>query len=51
MMAREDVARVLTEKVESGYLREGEALALARKLLHDNGAALFGLTTSAPPVA
>ena len=43
-MAREAVARVLTEKVEDHYLEEEEALTLARKMLRDNPADLFGLT-------
>ncbi len=41
VMARENVTRVLVEKVESGYLSEEEALVLAHKLLHDNAAAFF----------
>jgi len=43
-MAREAVARVLTEKVEDGYFEEEEALTLARKMLRDNPADLLGLT-------
>jgi predicted TIM-barrel fold metal-dependent hydrolase len=42
-LARGSVARVLAEKVEDGYLSEGEAMGLAQKLLHDNAAAFFGL--------
>lgn len=43
VMARSNVAQVLTEKVETGYLAEDEAVALAHKLLHDNAAAFFRL--------
>jgi hypothetical protein len=42
-LAREVVGRVLTEKVEEGYLGEEEALALARRMLHDNARELFRL--------
>jgi len=42
-LAREIVGRVLTEKVEEGYLGEEEALALARRMLHDNARELFRL--------
>ena len=40
-MARACVTRVLTEAVDDGYLALDEALALARKLLHDNAAEFF----------
>jgi len=43
VMARNDVAQVLTEKVEAGYLTEDEAVSLAHKLLHDNAARFFQL--------
>jgi predicted TIM-barrel fold metal-dependent hydrolase len=43
VMARSNVAQVLTEKVEMGYLAEDEAMALAHRLLHDNAAAFFRL--------
>jgi predicted TIM-barrel fold metal-dependent hydrolase len=43
-LARDNVARVLADKVESGYLTEDEASTLALRLLHDNGARFFGLT-------
>jgi uncharacterized protein len=43
VLARQGVARVLAETVEDGYLGEADALALVPKLLHDNGAELFGL--------
>ncbi len=42
-MARDNVAAVLTEKVETGYLREAEAMELAHKLLRDNALQLFCL--------
>ena len=37
------LGRVLTEKVEDGYLSEDEAAALARRILRDNPAALYKL--------
>ena len=45
-MARDVVARVLSEKVDEGYLAEDEAIRLAGKVLRDNPAALFGLPVS-----
>ena len=42
-MARRNVAEVLVEKVEAGYLTEDEAIALAHKLLYGNAAAFFRL--------
>jgi hypothetical protein len=42
-MARQMVTRVLSEKVSEGYLKEDEAIALARGMLRDNPAALFKL--------
>jgi predicted TIM-barrel fold metal-dependent hydrolase len=44
VMARQVVSRVLTEKVADEYLGEEEALALARRILRDNPAALYRLT-------
>jgi len=43
-MARQVVTRVLSEKVSEGYMKEGEAVILARKMLRDNPAALFKLS-------
>jgi len=43
-MARQVVARVLSEKVSEGYLKEDEAIVLARRILSDNPAALFKLS-------
>jgi predicted TIM-barrel fold metal-dependent hydrolase len=43
VLARQVTSRVLTEKVEEGYLTEEEALGLASCILRDNPAALFGL--------
>lgn len=43
-MARQVVARVLTEKVVEGYLTDDEAITLARRILRDNPAALFKLS-------
>ena len=42
-MARQVVARVLSEKVADGYMDENEAIALAGKVLKDNPAKLFKL--------
>ncbi len=42
-MARQVVARVLSEKVADGYMDENEAIALAGKVLRDNPAKLFKL--------
>ena len=42
-MARNVLARALTEKVEDGYMSEAEALALTRKVLRDNPARLYNL--------
>ena len=42
-MARQVVARVLSEKVADGYMDEDEAITLARKVLRDNPAELFKL--------
>ncbi len=41
-MARRNVARVLTEKVEEGFCSDEEARELARMILHDNPDAMFG---------
>ncbi|HEY81686.1 MAG TPA: amidohydrolase family protein [Dehalococcoidia bacterium] len=43
-MARQVVTRVLSEKVTEGYLGDDEAIALARRILRDNPAALFKLS-------
>jgi len=40
-LARDNVARVLTEKVKEGCFTENEALELAQKILRENPAALF----------
>ena len=42
-MARQQVARVFSEKVEEGYMGEEEAVLLAQKILRDNPARLFNL--------
>jgi len=42
-MARSNVAQVLTEKVEAGYLTEDEAIAVGHKLLRENAARFFRL--------
>ena len=41
LMAKDAVADVLVERVEAGYLSEAETPALARRLLAENGLALF----------
>ncbi len=43
VLARRVVSRVLTEKVEEGYLAEDEAVRLARRLLQENAAVFFRL--------
>jgi len=42
-IARENIARVLIEKVEEGYLNEESALSIAYRLLRDNPKELFNL--------
>lgn len=44
VLARRTVTRVLTEQVEAGDLTEEEAGVLARRILHDNPAALYRLS-------
>jgi len=41
VIARENIARVLTEKVEEGSLSEDHAVWLAGKMLRDNAYELF----------
>jgi hypothetical protein len=43
VMTRQVVARVLSEKVDEGYLSEDEAVVLARRMLRDNPASLYKL--------
>lgn len=43
-MARDNVARVLTDKVEIGYLTEDEAMTLAHKLLRENAVRFFDVS-------
>jgi len=43
VMARQVVTRVLSEKVDEGYLSENEAIMLARRMLRDNPASLYNL--------
>ncbi len=43
VMARQVVARVLSEKVDEGYLSQDEALVLAQRMLRDNPASLYKL--------
>jgi len=42
-MAKDVVSRVLSEKVEEGYMSENEAVTLGRRMLRDNPAALYGV--------
>ena len=42
VMARRNIARVLTEKVEEGAFTETEAAEIARMILHDNPDRMFG---------
>ena len=44
LMAKEAVADILAERVEAGFLAERDAPTLARRLLADNGIALFKLS-------
>jgi predicted TIM-barrel fold metal-dependent hydrolase len=41
VIARENIARVLTEKVKEGRYRKGEAVQIAHKLLRENALDLF----------
>jgi hypothetical protein len=43
VMARQLVSRVLSEKVDEGYLSEDEAVVLARRVLRDNPTSLYRL--------
>jgi len=47
VMARRVVSRVLTEKVEDGYLTEDDAATLARRILRESPAALYRLKLEA----
>jgi hypothetical protein len=42
-MAREDVARVLAERIEEGQMTEAQALAIARLWFFDNAVELYRL--------
>jgi len=42
-MARDNIARVLQEKVEEGYFSPPEALEFARKILRDNPLEVFNI--------
>ncbi|MBM3239722.1 amidohydrolase, partial [Candidatus Poribacteria bacterium] len=44
VMARSCIADVLAEKVRRDFLSETVAMDLARKILHDNGVAFYGLS-------
>ncbi len=47
-IARENVARVLAERVSWGYITEDEALGLATKILRTNAAEFFSIDTNDP---
>jgi uncharacterized protein len=40
--AKENIAEVLSRRIENGRLDKSDALVLAKRLLHDNAQALFG---------
>jgi predicted TIM-barrel fold metal-dependent hydrolase len=42
VMARRNIARVLTEKTQEGFCTEAEAVEIARMILHDNPDRMFG---------
>ena len=42
-IARDNLSKVLAEKVETGYLTEDEAVMLAHQMLHDNALQLYHL--------
>jgi hypothetical protein len=46
-MARQVVGRVLTNKVEDGYLQEEDAIRLAHHILRENPATLYRLKLEA----
>ncbi|MGB9797150.1 MAG: hypothetical protein ACPLSK_00855 [bacterium] len=46
LIARQNIATVLIEKVEDGYFSEEEAVKIANRLLRDNPVELFNLKTS-----
>jgi hypothetical protein len=46
VMARSCIADVLAEKVRRDFLSETVAMDIARKILHDNGVAFYGLSKS-----
>lgn len=43
VMARENIARVLTAKVSDGYFTEADARTVAKMLLYDNAKGFFGV--------
>jgi hypothetical protein len=47
VMARQVVGRVLTNKVEDGYLQEEDAIRLAHHILRENPATLYRLKLEA----
>jgi uncharacterized protein len=49
VMAKENIARVLAEKVSDGDMTVQRALTIGKWLLHDNPVAWFGLQDKVPP--
>ena len=49
-LARRLIAEVLEEKIDDGYLDESAARRLARRILHGNARAFFGLLEASPLV-
>ena len=49
-MARQAVARVLSEKVTEEYMGEDEAILFASRILRTNPEVLFGLTPASSSV-
>jgi len=45
-MARDNIARVLTEKIEENYFSQSEAVEFAQKILRDNPLEVFNIASS-----
>jgi hypothetical protein len=41
-LARRGISRVLTDRIEEGTFTEEQAIALAKRIMHDNASALYG---------
>lgn len=44
-LARRVIRHVLAERIEDGTMSEGQALAVARRIMHDNAARMYGFPT------